>query len=222
MKRIRIQNLEWEFAGGLSYSSNNITALPEDQSYNNFQSSAFRGFQLGAFPLFRISRPLAIRSGLMFLKREYHFRQNVPWEADYAEKSHMLGIPVHAQYSFGYSDQRLNVYSGLQLNYLIRNSLTYSALAIPGYRQEGTIKNSFDRKRFLAEFQMGVGLRFQVSKVFIGVDVSYYLDLWDHSRFSPPRTLQIYQDQEPPVAYYSPRYLGRGVMINLVFQKRRI
>jgi hypothetical protein len=218
---IRFEKLDWEFVGGFSFCNNIITALPEDQSYTNFQSESSGGFQFGVHPIFRISRPITLRSGLLFSKREYQFNQKIPWDANYTEKAILLGIPAHFIYTFGYSDVKFNLFSGLQLNYSIKNTLEYSALAVPGYWQEGSINNSFDRKRFIMDFQIGAGLRFQVSKIYIGLDLCYYLEMMNHSRFNTPRTLYIYQDLEPTIPYYSPRFWGHGIMFNLVLQKRR-
>jgi hypothetical protein len=124
------------------------------------------------------------------------------------------------QFDFGYSDIRFHLFSGLQLDYLIKNELSYSTYAIPWYHQEGVINISFDRKRLSPEFQLGAGMRYQISKMYIGVDLIYYIGISHQSRFNPSRTIHIYQDLESPFSYYSPRYRNHGIMINLVFQKR--
>ncbi len=198
-----------------------IISTPEDRPDLRFKSLYAPGFQFFLAPVYRINRPLAIRSGLSLYVRNNRFEQAYPWSAEYTEKSTSIGMPVLLQYSFGYSDIRVHLISGFHTHCLIRNNLQYSALAIPGYRQEGSVKISFDRRHLVVDLQLGIGLRYQVSRMYIGADLVLYVGLRNQNRFDPPRTIQLYQDGQPAVPYYSTGHWMHGIMINLVIRKER-
>lgn len=220
-RRIRIDHVDWEYAAGLNITAPMISDIPEGKPVSDFKSGFSPGFQFGIFPVYRVSRHLGIRSGLIFLRRKASYEQLVPWNAEYSERSSSLGIPLQARYSLGYSDVKLLLQAGWHFHCQFLNQLDYSALAIPGYRQHGTVNISFDRKRLLADFQAGLGLRFQISRIYLGTEVLYFVGLSRHSRFDPPRTIQFYREGEPPLPFYSPVYRSHGIMLNLVIQKRQ-
>ena len=97
--------------------------------------------------------------------------------------------------------------------------MDYSFQPMPNYARQGSVSLLFDRTRFLPEWHVGIGLRYQVQKYYIGTDLLYFFGLRNQNRYAEPRTVEIYEGYYPPFSYQAPGFRTHGLMINLLIQK---
>lgn len=216
---LHLKNTEWEFSTGLILINTRIGYYPGMESGVYLKPRPAEGFQLSAMPVYRFNDSFGLRTGISLEVRNHRYLQAQPWEAGYREKMTLAGIPLHIIATFGYPDLRFRFFSGFRLNIPLGTELDYSVLSVPGFRQEGNENISFDRIRFLPDFQIGGGVKLKTGAYFLGVNVSWFIGLRSAGRFDPARIIYLYNDLEPVIEFYSPAYRSQGFMLNLTIQK---
>jgi hypothetical protein len=211
--------LAWELSLGPGLNRGYVTVANPQLEKKDYLHDFSPGLQAGVYPVYRLSRKFRIRSGFVCSLRSLAY--SISGEDEYRERMVFAGLPLYGQYHAGGAGMDFRGFTGFQLNTLVRHRLHYDVQPIPNFRREGTLNLGFDRSRLMAEFHLGVGMRVQVSRLFIGVDLVYFSGITNQNRYAEPRTVRIYDGENRPFVIQGAGFRSHGLMLNLVFHRAR-
>ena len=214
------ENLSWEFTLGPGLNRGYVIVANTVLEKEDYRYVFSPGMQAGVHPAYRLNRKFSIRSGFVSGLRSLSY--SISGEDEFRESMVFAGWPLYGQYHAGAAGMDFRGFAGCQLNMLIRHRLHYDVQPIPNYRREGTVNLGFDRSRLTAEFHLGLGMRVQVSRFFIGADLVYFAGITNQNRYAEPRTIRIYQSDNRPFVIPGAAFRSHGLMLNLVLHRARI